>query len=259
MRALTILAGAWSWNGGGLVCCAALLVIYAALRIWTSARGMLCFLTAQALILVTLCSPLDALARQYLLSAEAIERVLIALVAPYLLVLAVPRRSAISRFHPDYRLCWISGMASLAAWFMPRLLNAALAAGAVRLAEHATLLAGGIMFWWPLHSPFPRHRIRLVPTSLFYLAAATVWCSLAGLFLAFAQPGRFTLYVTGADTLHIAASIVQDWSLTRDYDQQTAGLLFWIFAGFCLLTEVMLVYLRWYSSPESRQQDNRLA
>ncbi len=250
MRALTIVAGAWSWNGGGLVCCGVLVLIYIALRTWKSSRATLCFFAAEALIMITVCSPLDALARQYLLSAEAIERVLVALVAPYLLVLAVPKQSGIPRFHPDYRLSWVAGMAPLAAWFMPHLLNAAVASNSIRLAEDATLMAGGILFWWPLHSPFSRHRIKLMPTSLFYLAVATVWCSLTGLFLAFAQPGRFTHYVTGADTLHIADSIIHDWSLTREYDQQTAGLLFWIFAAFCLLMEVMLVYLRWFNATE---------
>jgi cytochrome c oxidase assembly factor CtaG len=258
MRALTVVAGAWQWNTAGLVCCAALLLVYLALAVWKSPRALLCFLAAEALILVVVCSPLDALARQYLLSAEAVERVLITLVAPCLLVLAIPPRSGIARLHPDYRLNWIAGMAALVGWFVPRLLNSALASGAIRLTEIATLLAGGMAFWWPLHSPFARHRLPLMPTSLVYLASATVWCSLTGLFLAFMQPWGFTPYVIPADTLHIADSIVHDWSLTREYDQHTAGLLFWLLAGFCLLSEVMLVYLRWFNSEEASHEGSRL-
>ncbi len=112
----------------------------------------------------------------------------------------------------------------------------------------ATLLAGGVAFWWPIHSPAPEQRMRMLPTSLFYLAAAIVWCSLLGLYLAFEQPWSITLYSTPPDTLHISDSLLHDWSLTRELDQETAGLLFWIGAATVLLTEVMFIYYRWYIS-----------
>jgi hypothetical protein len=38
------------------------------------------------------------------------------------------------------------------------------------------------------------------------------------------------------------------------YDQETSGLLFWISTAIILLTEVMLVYYRWYISPEVRNE-----
>jgi hypothetical protein len=99
-------------------------------------------------------------------------------------------------------------------------------------------------------------RIPLVPNSLFYLAAATVWCSVLGLILAFEQPSEH--YLKRLDTLHIADSLAKDWSFTPEMDQQTAGLLFWIGAAAVFLTEVMLVYYRWYISPEV-QNDRPLA
>lgn len=251
MHALIVLARAWQWNIAGLVCCAALLIVYLCLRVWRDSRALAFFLAAEALIAAVTCSPLDLLARQYLLTAEAVERVFLGLAAPYLLVLAIPRRSRPSRFRLDYRLGWIAGMGALAIWFLPRALNFALAATGGRIAENATLLACGIAFWWPLESPFPRDRLGLVPASQFYLVAATVWCSILGLFLAFTQPGWISRYTTPADTLHIAGTLVEQWSFTRENDQQTAGLLFWVFAGFILLSEVMLVYYRWYKAAES--------
>jgi putative membrane protein len=139
-------------------------------------------------------------------------------------------------------------------WYFPRLLNAALASDAVRCAEYATLLAGGALFWWPLHSPIREQRIPLVPNSLLYLAAATVWCSLIGLFVAFGPSWSSSHYLRSIDTLHISDSLVKDWSFTRETDQETAGLLLWISAATILLTEVMLVYYRWYISPEVRNE-----
>ena len=87
------------------------------------------------------------------------------------------------------------------------------------------------MFWWPLHSPLREQRIPLVPNSLLYLVAATVWCSLIGLFVGFGPSWSSSHYLRSIDTLHISDSLVKDWSFTRETDQETAGLLFWISAA----------------------------
>lgn len=170
---------------------------------------------------------------------------------PYLLILSMPPRIS---FRLNRYLAWIVGMGMLLIWFLPGPLNAALASPTIRAVEYATLIAGGILFWWPIHAPSPNHRIPLMPASLFYLAAGTVWCSLLGLFLAFAQASIYSRYARPADTLHIASSLVTDWSFSRETDQQTAGLLFWIGAAAVLLSEVMVVYIRWYRSNEVRRE-----
>jgi len=256
MHTLAVIASAWQWNVPGLVCCGAILAVYAALGGLRRSRTLAWFVSAEIFLAVVVCSPLDLIARQYLLTGEAIEQLSIGLVASYLFTLGAPesllRKLHLDRVRVPYFLAWIAGMAVLSIWYLPRLLNAALLSSAVRGVEYATLLAGGAMFWWPIHSPLREQRIRLVPTSLLYLAAATVWCSLLGLALAFAQTSGH--YLRGPDTLHIADSLVTDWSLTPENDQQTAGLLFWIGAAAVLLTEVMSVYYRWYISPEVRNE-----
>ncbi|MGH9559624.1 MAG: cytochrome c oxidase assembly protein [Bryobacteraceae bacterium] len=248
MHALGVVAAAWQWNAAGLICCAALLLLYVGLGVWRSPRHLVVFLAAEAMIAVVVCSPLDALAREYLLSAEALERIALAQLAPYLLLFAIPQRPGRGRISLDYRIAWIAGMGAITLWFIPQPLDWALSSEPARLVEFATLIAGGMAFWWPIHSPLLGSRIPLVPKSLFYLATATIWISIEGLFLAFGPPGRYLHYVVPADTLHIYTSLIQDWSLTREYDQQTGGLLFWIIAGFIVLSEVMLVYWRWCSA-----------
>ncbi len=256
MHTLLVIASAWRWNLPGLVCCGALLAVYAALARLRPSRTLAWFLAGDLFLAVVVCSPLDLCARQYLLTAETIEQMLIGLIAVYLLVLGTPqkivRRLQLDRLHFSYYFAWVIGMAVLTMWHLPRLLNAALASDVVRGSEYAILVVGGAVFWWPLHSPFREQRIPLVPNALWYLAAATIWCSLLGLFLAFEQPGGH--YLNRPDTLQIADSLVTDWSFTAENDQQTAGLLFWIGAAAVLLTEVMLVYYRWYISPEVRNE-----
>jgi putative membrane protein len=256
MHTLAIIAAAWRWNLTGLVCCGALLLVYLALAGFHLSRTLAWFLAGDILLATVVCSPLDLVARHYLLPAEAVEQLLIGLVVTYLLVLGAPEKAA-RRLHLDgprisYYFAWIIGMAALSMWYSPRLLNAALASETVRGLELAVLLAGGVIFWWPLHSPVREQRIPLVPNALLYLAAATAWCSLLGLYLAFAQPSEH--YLKSADILHIADSLVRDWSFTPENDQQTAGLLFWIGAAAVFLTEVMFVYYRWYTSPEVRNE-----
>jgi cytochrome c oxidase assembly factor CtaG len=256
MHTLAVIASAWRWNFPGLVCCGALLAAYAVVVGFRISRTLAWFLAGDGFLAVVVCSPLDVCARQYLFTAESIEQALIGLVATYLLVRGTPeeavRHLRLDRFRLSFYYAWIIGMVVLTMWHLPRVLNAALSSDAVRGWEYASLLAGGAIFWWPLHSPLREQRVRLAPTALFYLAAATIWCSILGLFVAFAQPGVH--YLNRPDTLHIADSLVTDWSFTAENDQQTAGLLFWIGAASVLLTEVMLVFYRWYNSAEVRNE-----
>jgi cytochrome c oxidase assembly factor CtaG len=241
---LSIVAHAWRADPAGLAICAALLILYLAAGGF-SRSSLLWFLAAELFLAAVVCSPLDLLARQYLFTAEAVERVLIALTAPYLFLLSLPPRLSlpVNRY-----IAWMAGMGALLIWFLPAPLNRALSSEPIRAVEFATLFAAGLMFWWPIHAPSPDRRMPLLPASLLYLAAATVWCSLLGLFLAFAQPSIYSGYANPPDTLHIADSLVVDWSFTRENDQQTGGLLFWIGSATVLLSEVMAVYIRWYRS-----------
>lgn len=250
MPTVWIVARAWRANPPGLAVCAVMLVLYLAAGGFSRSR-LLWFLAAEVLLAAVVCSPLDVLASRYLFTAEAVERVLIALAAPYLFLLSMPPRLS---FRVNRYVAFFAGMGVLLIWFLPGLLNRAFASQAIRGVEYATLIAGGLIFWWPMHAPASDQRMPLLPDSLFYLAAATVWCSIVGLFLAFAQPSIFSHYVIAKDTLHIADSLITDWSFTRENDQQTAGLLFWIGAATILLSEVMAVYIRWYRSAGVRDE-----
>jgi len=257
MHTLLVISTAWRWNLPGLVCCGALLALYASLAGFHPSRPLAWFLTGDVLLAAVVCSPLDLLAEKYLLTAEAVEQVLIGLVLTYLLVLGTPEK-AIRRLHFDqfrvsYYFGWVTGMIAVSIWYLPNLFNAALDSETVRCMEYVTLVLGGVAFWYPLHSPLPEQRIPMVPHALLYLAAATIWCSLVGILLAFSHSAS-SLHTHAPDTLGIADSLLNDWSFSRETDQETAGLLFWISSATVLLTEVMFTYYRWYNSPEVRNE-----
>jgi cytochrome c oxidase assembly factor CtaG len=258
MHTLAVISSAWRWNVPGLLCCALVLALYVAFAGIRPSRALAWFIGGEAFLAMLVCSPLDVLARQYLFTAEAAQQMLIVLVAAYLLVVGTPgkavRRLRLHRLRISYGVAWTIGMAAISVWYLPHLLNAALASDSVRFLEYCTLLAGGAVFWWPLHAPLRQHRVPLVPHAVLYLAAATVWCSLIGIFIAFGQSWSRAHYLNTPDTLRIAESLVSDWSFTRETDQETAGLVFWIGAATVLLTEVMFVYYRWYVSPEVRNE-----
>jgi cytochrome c oxidase assembly factor CtaG len=244
VHTIAVVSAAWRWHRDAIAACAVIFVGYCFITRLRDWRKLLWFFSGLALLAAILCSPMDLLARDYLFTAEAIERIFLALTIPYLFVRGATIKMAPFRIH--YTVAWTIGMATLSIWFLPRVLNLALASEAIRRVEIATVLAGGVFFWWPLHSPDKRQRIPMVPNALFYLVAATIWCSLMGLFLAFEQPWYFPRYSTPLDVLHISDSLLRDWSFSRENDQQTAGLLFWISAGVILLSEVMFTYYRWY-------------
>ncbi len=249
MDTLAVIASAWRWNLTGLGCCGVLLALYALLAGLRPSRSLAWFLSGVLLLAAIVCSPLDILARQYLLTAEAVEQILIGLVVTYLLVSGLPAR-AVRGLHVSYAVAWIAGMLAVLIWYFPYPLDAALSSESVRCLEYATLLVGGALFWYPLHSPLKEQRIPLAPHALLYLAAGTAWCSLVGIFVAFSHTVSGAHYIKAADTLHIADSLLNDWSFSRETDQESAGLLFWIGSATVLLTEVMFVYYRWYRAGE---------
>ncbi len=222
-----------------------------------SAGKIAFFLSGILLLLVTLASPLQVLAREYVLSGEVIVHVLISLVVPLLLIAGLPRGAQDSPGQgPAYVpiVCWSLGMVTISIWYVPVLYNQGLRNGAIWNLMLATIVAAGFAFWWPLFQPRRRERIKPVPAGIWYLLSAMIWCSFTGMVLAFTVPGRYQPYIRSADSLGILSTLQTQWQMTRSGDQETAGLLFWVGTMAILLNAVMLLFYRWYRSPEMRNE-----
>lgn len=215
------------------------------------------FFSGLILLLATLASPLDALAREYLLAADALVRVVVWLVVPFLMLEGLPPSEGGAPHgakNAAVWVGWIAGMPLVLMWYLPDLYNAALAWEPLRWAQWAAVLVCGLLFWLPLTAPRPSWRVKPVPAGIWYLFGATMCCSIAGLALAFTGPGFYHAYNQTQDRLKIADFLRNELEMTRAGDQETAGLLLWLGTSAVLLSGVMLMFYRWYVSREVREE-----
>ncbi len=213
------------------------------------------FVSALLLLALLYSSPIDVLARHYLLSADVFERVTAVLFLPWMLATDLspsPRLRTPGPAKLQPVLAWLAGMGVLAVWYVPTIYNATLASPGLRATAILTSVVAGLWFWLPLVGPEGPGKIRPVPAGNWYLLGATIWCSALGLGLAFSRPSVLRAYDNPNDPFGILPTLRDQFRLTRAADQETAGLLFWIGSCTVLLCGVMLMFYRWYVAESGR-------
>src|SRR5262249_52008829 len=148
------------------------------LRVVVFALGLL-------LVVAALCSPLETIARHYLLLFHLLGNVMIADWAPPLLILgltpemraSVARRGgrALPRISPP----WVSLPGWLGAWYLlplPAFFAYPLRPPWALTLEPALLIAAGLLFWWPVFGG-----VLSTAATLAYLGVAFVASSFLGL------------------------------------------------------------------------------
>jgi len=213
--------GAWSWNAEALVP-VALAGLYLVGTRGESIRGRTAaFLTGCALLVAALVTPLDTLAREYLVWAHLLQNVVLAEWAPLLLVLGIPPGLAERLTRPRaIRLLttpfvalplWV---ATYALWHVPALYDAALRHPSSLLAlEHATYVASGVLFWWCVWQEAP-HRLSAIARAG-YVVAAFVLSAPLGLVLALVPRPLYDFYAHAPERV---------WGIARLEDQQLGGM-----------------------------------
>ncbi len=213
----------------------------AALRGRFGVFRLIAFLSGWAALLAALASPLDAAAERAL-SAHMIQHLLLAMIAPPLLLLAQPampllfgaprafRRGiagpilAAPTVRASLRLLShpLTGLIAMSittlAWHIPASYEAALRDPVIHRLEHASMLGAGLLFWLPVVEPFPFRRrvsrLMMVP----YLVAADLANTVVAAALAFGSGVMYPWYeaisaASGVDALR---------------DQQLAAGIMWI-------------------------------
>jgi putative membrane protein len=259
-----------------------------ALAAWVYARGVIaarrraprarvaarwrvcCYAAAWLTLLVALVSPLDAVSGA-LFSAHMLQHLLLMMVAAPLFVLgdpmtatlwAVPmrgRRAAAAwwrraaplragwRFLTAPLAAWTLHVAVLWTWHYPAFYDHALRVEPVHVVEHATFFLTALLFWWPVLRPHGR-RLRDGITVV-YLFAAALQGTLLGAALTLATHPLYTAHF----------GTTRAWGLTPLEDQQLAGLLMWVPAGFVYLAALVPPVLRALREPRGQRTRSSLA
>jgi len=212
-----------------------------------SARRAGSFFLGMFLIWVALASPVGGFDHQ-LLTAHMAEHLLLMTLAPPLIWLGAPiialRNGLPQRFlrvvidpllrwQPARRagkllgqpmFCWLAAAAALVVWHIPGVFTLGLQSGAWHMIEHASFLASGLLFWWPVIQPWPSVS-RPDLSIIVYLFLATLPCDVIAGLLVFGDRVVYSIY----------SSSSQRFGLSALEDQQCAGALMW--------TCVTVVYL----------------
>jgi cytochrome c oxidase assembly factor CtaG len=209
----------WPVDADAVVVVPTLLVGYGLLQVWwpSSQPRRLAFAASQVLLLAAFATPLQTLARHYLLMAHLLQNVVVAEWAPALAVVGLApslareaeRNAAVRRLtHPLVALpLWLT---TYYTWHVPTIYDAALERPASLLhLEHATYFAAGALMWWPIvHGRFSDG------VKALYLFAAFILASPLGLLLALLPRPVYGFYERAP---HL-------WGLGHLADQQIAGL-----------------------------------
>ena len=192
--------------------------------------------------------PVGALGSGYLASVHMVQFLLIALLAPPLLIAGLPRR-ALQRAAGS-RLAGVAGALSrplialllfhtvVIATHWPGVVDGLMGSQAGSLVLDMAWLGSGLVFWWPVVSPVP-HRPRFpLGVRICYLIASTVLMTLPYVFLTFAELPFYATY-------ELAPPV---GILSAGEDQRLAGLIMRIGGGAILWTAAGVLFWLWYRS-----------
>ncbi len=250
MTTQQFLTSAWTWNITALVFSGVALIAY----LWTFGvnRRILCLLAGLGVFVLTLVSPLNALAAGYLFSAHMLQHILLLLIVPALLLMSLPRWVSLgprSWLLANPFLAWVAGVSAMWFWHARPLCNAAVSSKFVGALQTFSLLVLGAIFWRQILAPREDERIS-PPGAVLYLFSACVACSVLGILITFAPVSVCPIYAQPpADRLGILNLIQANWGFTPEKDQQVGGLLMWVPMCLVYLSAIIAQLARWFAQP----------
>jgi len=253
MTTQQFLASAWTWNSAVLIAAAAALIAY----VWAFGinHRIVYLLAGVGVFVLTLVSPLNALAAGYLFSAHMLQHILLLLIVPALLLMSLPSWVSLgsrSWFVANPFIGWAAGVGAMWLWHARPLCNAAVSSQLVNVLQIASLLLLGAIFWRQILAPREEERMSS-PGAVLYLFSACVACSVLGILITFSPVSVCPIYAQpAADRLGILSLVQSSWGITPDKDQQIGGLLMWVPMCFVYLTAIVAQLARWFAHPVAR-------
>jgi putative membrane protein len=250
MTTQQFLTSAWAWNIAALVFSGVVLTAY--FWAFNINRRILYLLAALAVFVLTLMSPLNALAAGYLFSAHMLQHILLLLIVPALVLMSLPRWVALgprSWVIAKPLVGWVAGVSAMWLWHARPLCNAAVSSQLVSGLQICSLLVLGTIFWRQILAPREEERMS-PPGAVLYLFSACVACSILGILITFAPVSVCPIYAQPpADHSGILNLIQGSWGITPDKDQQLGGLLMWVPMCLVYLSAIIAQLGRWFAHP----------
>jgi len=238
---------AWTWNPLVLTISGVGLAAY--LFAFGAQGRPTWFLLALSVFVLTLVSPLNALASGYLFSAHMMQHISLLLIVPALFILSLPRSLSLRwrpRFVAHPVAGWIAGVGAMWVWHWPTLCNAAVASRSVYALQIVSLLVLGTLFWIQVIAPREEERLS-PPGAVLYLFSACITCSALGIILTFSPVTVCSIYALPvSDRLGMWDTIRTGWGFTPEKDQQIGGLLMWVPMCFIYLGAIFAQIPRWF-------------
>jgi putative membrane protein len=204
---------------------------------------------------VALETPIDTISDHYLDSVHMLQHVLLAFVAPPLLLLGLsPEMAARLARIPGVRAltepvqAQAVAAAIMIAWHAPPLYDATLSNEGVHVLEHVMFIASGVVLYWPIiEATSAQARWRMSPgAKLVYLLLATLPQDGVALALIFSRVPFYDFYT------HVPRLVA---GFSAVIDQTVAGAVLMIGGKVTLAVAALVVFFRWFGSEHAADRD----
>jgi cytochrome c oxidase assembly factor CtaG/cytochrome c2 len=228
-----------------------------------SAPRVIAFAAGMLVLFIALASPIDTIGAE-LFSVHMVQHLLLMLAAPPLLVCSRPALVFLWAFPRETRkkigrrwsaagltrvfealmhplLVWTAFTGLFVFWHIPAAYAWALGDDRVHSVEHLCFFVSALAFWTIVIEPSGRRRLGYGATLLF-VATTAVLSGLPGALMILTPRALYPVHAEGAAL----------WGLTLMEDQQLAGLVMWIPAGFAYVAIIAWLFVRWLADAERR-------
>jgi putative membrane protein len=209
-------------------------------------RHVFFFVLGVLVLFLALASPIDAIGEKYLFSVHMVQHILIAMVAPPLILLGIPRWmmqwaldffriGLLVRFVTHPVLAFIAFNVTLIVWHLPALYEAALRNPAVHVVEHICFIGTGLLAWYPVIDPAGQHARFHPLAKVLYLFLFVIPSGVLGAAFSFAPQPIYETY----------AKAPRLWGTTVMGDQAVAGGVMWVPGWAVYFVALSIVFAVW--------------
>lgn len=232
----------WEFDPSVWIGCA---IAIAAYRFFPGARRdrrAVAWVVGVLIIFIALESAIDIIGDNYLFSMHMAQHLILAMVAPPLMILGIPP-ATVDALLGSFLGRWVRVLISpyfagpayfivLVAWHWPYFFDYALTHPLVHIAQHLSFIAVGLLFWWAviIHRPGERWNLSALG-EVSYLTVGALPAVVVGLTVALLPHPVYLFYLHRSEVLGISPLV----------DQRIGGLLMFAFDNI-----LMVVVAGWY-------------